>query len=78
VSAFSQVFDAAIQWGLVTTNPVRASGRNIEPRRKEVVPLDIQEVDALAIELGEWGPLVVFAAETGLRPCEWIALERPR
>ena len=27
-------------------------------------------------EIGEHGALVTFAAETGLRPCEWLALER--
>ena len=36
-----------------------------------------EEVDALAVELGPvYGPLVVFAAETGLRTNEWAALER--
>jgi hypothetical protein len=36
-------------------------------------------VDALAFELGSpWAQLVVFATETGLRPEEWIAVERVR
>src|SRR5205814_2335408 len=36
-----------------------------------------EQVDALAVELGAvYGPLVVFAAETGLRTNEWVALER--
>jgi len=34
-------------------------------------------VDALALELGlVYGALVVFAAETGLRTNEWVALDR--
>jgi integrase len=36
-----------------------------------------QQVDALESELGAvYGPLAVFAAETGLRTNEWVALER--
>jgi integrase len=35
------------------------------------------EIDALETELGPaFGPLVTFAAETGLRTNEWVALER--
>ena len=35
------------------------------------------EVDAVAAMLGPvYGPMIVFAAATGLRPGEWIALER--
>ena len=36
-----------------------------------------EQVDALADELGPvYGPLAIFAAETGLRTNEWVALER--
>jgi integrase len=36
-----------------------------------------EEIDVLAVELGPvFGPIVVFAAETGLRTNEWIPLER--
>jgi integrase len=35
------------------------------------------QLEALAAELGpRYGPMVLFAAATGLRPGEWIALER--
>lgn len=34
------------------------------------------KIDRVALELGPlYGPLVVFAAETGLRPSEWIAIQ---
>jgi integrase len=43
----------------------------------ELHPFTGEQVDALALELGAvFGPLVVFAAETGLRTNEWVALER--
>jgi integrase len=35
------------------------------------------EIDALAEQLGPvYGPMILFAAATGLRPGEWIALEQ--
>ena len=44
---------------------------------KELRPFTRPEIDELAVELGPtYGPLVVFAAETGLRTNEWVALER--
>jgi integrase len=43
----------------------------------ELRPFTSDEIEALAIELGPvYGPLVVFAAETGLRTNERVALER--
>jgi integrase len=57
-------------------NPARLAGRNPQPKRSEVKPFTAAELDQLATELGSWAPLLRFAAATGLRPCEWIALER--
>ena len=34
------------------------------------------EVEAVAEELGPWGPLAIFATATGVRPEELLALER--
>jgi integrase len=62
--------------GYCSENPAKLAGENPQPRQPEIEPYTVEEVDAIAEELGPWGPLVVFAGETGLRPSEWIALER--
>jgi integrase len=75
--ALRQVFAAAVRWKFITSNPAVDAGRNPQPRREELRPFTREQVDALALELGPvYGPLVVFAAETGLRTNEWTALER--
>jgi integrase len=76
-SALRQALNAAVRWDYMSRNPAVAAGRNPQPRAEELRPFTRGEVDALAIELGPvYGPLVVFAAETGLRTNEWAALER--
>jgi integrase len=76
-SAFRQSLAAAVRWRYIVRNPVADAGRNPQPRPEELHPFTGEEIDALARELGPgFGPLVVFAAETGLRTNEWVALER--
>jgi integrase len=76
VQALRQCLGAAVRWGLVGTNAAKLAGSNPQPKRDEVVPFEPAEVEALAVELGPvYGPLVVVAAHTGLRPSEWIGLE---
>jgi integrase len=89
MGAMSQVLEAAVAWDHMARNPVlsarrRRGSRPVE-RRPEIVPFTRAEIDRLAAELGYepgsghvsvYGIAVVFAAETGLRPGEWIALER--
>jgi hypothetical protein len=69
MQAFRQTLEAGIRWKLIRENPAKLAGPNPQPRRTEIVPFAIEEVDRLALELGPlYGPLVVFAAETGRDP----------
>jgi integrase len=75
--ALRQALNAAQRWGYLARNPAVDAGRNPEPRAEELLSFTPEEFAALAAELGPlYGPLVVFAAETGLRTNEWAALER--
>jgi integrase len=78
VAAFSQAMRQAVAWKLVGSNPVAAArtGKRRVAKRREIVPFTRDEVDRIAVELGPHvGPMIVFAAETGLRPAELAALE---
>lgn len=81
MSALRQCLDVAIRWGLMAQNPAKLAGPNPQPKIREVEPFTPADIDKIAVELADedgagFGPLVVFAAETGLRPEEWIPLER--
>jgi integrase len=75
--ALRQVLHYAVRAELVGKN-VAAAVPNPEPKRKEVPAFaDLDELEKVADELApERKPLPIFAALTGLRPSEWIALER--
>ncbi len=66
----------AVRWGYMARNPAELARPNPQPKIREVDPFTAAEVDVIAEEFGHYGPLVVFAAETGLRPEEWLAVER--
>ena len=74
--ALRQVLHYAVRAKLLDENPA-AAVPNPEPKRTEVATFTLDELDLLASELSPtFRPIPVFAALTGLRPCEWSALER--
>ena len=75
--ALRQVLARAVSWGLIDVNPAKLGAENPQRRYTEKRPFESwEELYALAEKLGpRYGPMVVFAAATGLRPGEWLALE---
>jgi integrase len=76
--ALRQVLARAVSWGLLDVNPAKLGVVNPQRRYAEKRPFDSwDELYALASSLGpRYGPMVLFAAATGLRPGEWLALEQ--
>jgi len=76
--ALRQVLTRAMQWGMIDINPATHGVDNPQRRRTEKRPFESwAQLGEVASTLGDrYGPLVMFAAATGLRPGEWIALER--
>ena len=61
---------------LLDENPA-ALVANPEPKRSEVQTFTLAELELVADELhNAFAAIPAFAALTGLRPCEWLALER--
>src|SRR5437667_4284600 len=76
--AVRQVLNRAVVWGMLDINPAKVGVDNPTPRRKEQHPFETwEELEALTAALGpRYGPMILFAAATGLRPAEWVALEK--
>lgn len=76
--ALRQVLHRAVVWGMIDINPAKVGVDNPTPRRREQRPFESwAELEAIAGALGpRYGPMIIFAAATGLRPAEWVALEK--
>src|ERR687891_463590 len=76
--ALRQVLHRAVARGMIDMNPAKVGVDNPVRRRKEQHPFESwKELEQLAKVLGpRYGPMILFAAATGLRPAEWIALEK--
>lgn len=76
--ALRQVLNRAVAWGLIDYNPAKRGVPNPTRRSKEKRPFDSwQQLEGVADRLGPvYGPMIVFAAATGLRPSELFALEQ--
>jgi integrase len=73
-----QVLSRAVEWSMIDLNPARHGVDNPQRRRTEKRPFESwAQLAKVASRLGDRERvLVIFAAATGLRPGEWIALEQ--
>ena len=71
------MLNRAVAWKLIDENPAKRGVPNAGRRCREQRPFESwQQIRAVARQLGPaHGPMVVFAAATGLRPSELFALE---
>lgn len=76
--ALRQVLNRAVAWGLLDYNPAKRGVPNPQRRLKEKRPFETwQQLEALGAQLGPvYGPMVIFAAATGLRPSELFGLDK--
>ena len=76
--ALRQVLHRAVAWGMLDVNSAKVGVDNPVRTRKEQHPFQSwTELEVVAAVIGpRYGPMILFAAATGLRPAEWIALEK--
>jgi integrase len=68
--ALRQVLARAVVWRLLDVNPAKHGVENPQRRRTQKRPFESwEELEALAEQLGQaLGPMMLFAAATGMRP----------
>jgi integrase len=73
--ALRQVLAAAVRWRWIDRNPA-VDVANPQHARPEYLPFESwEDVEALAVELGPFGPLAIFCVGTGVRPEEAFGAE---
>jgi integrase len=77
LAAMRQVLNAGVTWEYLQLNPARPAAVKSPPSRTpEIIPFESwDEAFAVARQARRYGPLIVFACATGLRPEEWAALQ---
>jgi integrase len=76
-AALRQCLEAGVRWGYLPRNPAKLAGRNRQPAPRPIRVFTPAELRALSLELSAgYRPVPSFCAATGLRPEEWMALER--
>ena len=75
--ALRQVLARAVVWGLLDANPAKQGVENPQRRRTEKRPLRVLGGDRSGHRAARTrlAAMVLFAAATGMRPGEWVALE---
>ena len=75
--ALRQVLNRAVAWKLIEENPAKRGVPNPGRRCREQRPFESwEQIRTITATLGPaHGPMVLFAAATGLRPSELFALE---
>ena len=77
MQALRQALEAGVRWGDMEKNPAKLAGSNPPPPPRGVQTFTLEEIGKIATELGRvYGPMIRFAAATGMRPEEWAAIER--